>query len=438
MQATMAAALRALPGEKREIALRPWLYRVAYNESVSLLRERRRCQPREELPEQVHGSVAVDVERRERLRLLVGDLNALPERQRGALVMRELSGLDYEEIGDALDCSEAAARQTVYEARVALNQQAEGRDMECEQVRRAISDGDRRRLRGRKLRAHLEACESCRDFEAAISSREQDLRALCPALPAATAAGILAGVVGVGSASAATGGLGGGAGAVGGGAVAGASGGAVGAAGAVGGAAAGAAGAAGGLAGGVVAKGAAIAAAAVIAAGAADVGGVVELPGPRIFESTDSSPTAPPRDSGTGGAAGRSGSDRAREARVNGERASSLRSGSAKGETRSLEARSEAGPQGKAKGRSRGGKPEGVGGGKPEGVGGGKPEGVGGGKPEGVGGSPPSPGSGGGGSAGGGGQPAPKPTSGRSNGSGGAKQPETAPAERVAGSPQSG
>ena len=41
LQATMAAALRSLPGEERELALRPWLYRVAHNESVSLIRGRR-------------------------------------------------------------------------------------------------------------------------------------------------------------------------------------------------------------------------------------------------------------------------------------------------------------------------------------------------------------------------------------------------------------
>src|ERR671911_1880555 len=38
---TMARVLRALPGEEREIALRPWLYRIAHNEAISLLRERR-------------------------------------------------------------------------------------------------------------------------------------------------------------------------------------------------------------------------------------------------------------------------------------------------------------------------------------------------------------------------------------------------------------
>src|SRR5215211_7077327 len=40
LQNTMVSALRALPGEKREIALRPWLFRVAHNEAISVLRRR--------------------------------------------------------------------------------------------------------------------------------------------------------------------------------------------------------------------------------------------------------------------------------------------------------------------------------------------------------------------------------------------------------------
>src|SRR5512133_420089 len=41
LQNTMLKVMRALPGERREIALRPWLYRIAHNESVALLRQRR-------------------------------------------------------------------------------------------------------------------------------------------------------------------------------------------------------------------------------------------------------------------------------------------------------------------------------------------------------------------------------------------------------------
>jgi RNA polymerase sigma factor (sigma-70 family) len=41
LQSTMLKAYRALTGETREINLKPWLYRIAHNESISLLRERR-------------------------------------------------------------------------------------------------------------------------------------------------------------------------------------------------------------------------------------------------------------------------------------------------------------------------------------------------------------------------------------------------------------
>jgi len=45
LQITMIKALRALSGETREITLKPWLYRIAHNESISLLRARRPAAP---------------------------------------------------------------------------------------------------------------------------------------------------------------------------------------------------------------------------------------------------------------------------------------------------------------------------------------------------------------------------------------------------------
>src|SRR3954454_21963123 len=41
LQNTMIKVLRALPGEERKIELKPWLYRIAHNESIDLLRRRR-------------------------------------------------------------------------------------------------------------------------------------------------------------------------------------------------------------------------------------------------------------------------------------------------------------------------------------------------------------------------------------------------------------
>src|SRR4051812_26570397 len=41
LQSTMTRAMRALEGERREIALKPWLFRIAHNEAISLARRRR-------------------------------------------------------------------------------------------------------------------------------------------------------------------------------------------------------------------------------------------------------------------------------------------------------------------------------------------------------------------------------------------------------------
>ncbi|MGN6275217.1 MAG: sigma-70 family RNA polymerase sigma factor [Solirubrobacterales bacterium] len=205
LQNTMAKVLRALPGEEREIELKPWLYRIAHNESIDLLRRRR--ETRELDVEQVAPGygLAEDVATRERLRRLLDDLRELPERQREVLVMRELSGLGFDEIGSALDTSGAVARQTLYEARQSLRQMDEGREMSCDAVTRALSDGDGRVTRRRDVRAHLRSCAACRQFRDEIGDRQRDLAALAP-LPAVAAVGMLHGLLG-GSQGATGGGL---------------------------------------------------------------------------------------------------------------------------------------------------------------------------------------------------------------------------------------
>lgn len=93
LQSTMLRALNALEGDTREIALRPWLYRIAHNESITLLR-RRRAEIDSELSAPARFDTDASAEMRADLHELLGDLRELPERQRSALVMRELGGLD--------------------------------------------------------------------------------------------------------------------------------------------------------------------------------------------------------------------------------------------------------------------------------------------------------------------------------------------------------
>jgi RNA polymerase sigma factor (sigma-70 family) len=200
LQSTMASAVRALVGEEREIAIKPWLFRVAHNECVSMLRKRRPTAVIDtalELEAPSH-----DPGLRERLRELVADMQELPAAQRGALVMRELSGLGYREVAAALDTSEPHARQLVYEARAALHELAEGRSMECESVRRSISDADGRVLRARRIRSHLRSCDGCRTFDHLTRQRRRDLAAFAPPIPVALAAAVLHKALGGGSGAA--------------------------------------------------------------------------------------------------------------------------------------------------------------------------------------------------------------------------------------------
>ncbi len=219
LQNTMIKALRSLPGEEREIQLKPWLYRVAHNESIDLLRKRRDGPELDDARESGAAEVADTVALRDRLSRLLADIGELPDRQRSALVMRELAGLPYEQIGEAFDTSVSVARQTVYEARLNLRELETGREMSCDQVTRQLSEADGRVTRRRDIQAHLRACAECRAFRDSIDLRRHDLAAISP-LPAPLAASILHGLAGgqaatgIGGGAAAAAGVGTGAGKV--------------------------------------------------------------------------------------------------------------------------------------------------------------------------------------------------------------------------------
>jgi len=219
LQNTMVKALRALPGEQRQIELKPWLYRVAHNESIEL---RRRARPTAPLAAEMPAPGASPEQRaadRRRLSDLLADIGELPERHRGVLVMRELAGLDFEEIAAALDTSPGAARQVLYEARRSLQQMSDGREMTCDAVTLLLSDRDGRVARRRDVRAHLRDCPECRRFAEGIPSRSETLAGIAP-LPAIAAAAIAKGAL-AGSASGGAAGSGAvGAGAAGGGSAA--------------------------------------------------------------------------------------------------------------------------------------------------------------------------------------------------------------------------
>lgn len=186
-QSALERALVALRDSGPPRHLKAWLFTIAHNEAITLV-ARRREHPivPEDLPAQGPDVHAI-VQRRADLADLLADLQSLPERQRAALLMRELCGLPVTEIASVLQITPAATTSTIYEARDRLQHQARGRNLDCDTIRSTLSANDGRLLRARTTRAHLQVCEGCREFRSALRHRPRSLQALFP-LPALAAA----------------------------------------------------------------------------------------------------------------------------------------------------------------------------------------------------------------------------------------------------------
>jgi RNA polymerase sigma factor (sigma-70 family) len=120
VQQTFVNAYGALRQTSAEISLRPWLYRIAHNTSLNALRDR--ALGYEQLDERYDGVERPEeaLERRQGLRDLLAAVQALPERQRDAIVLRELEGRSYEEIAGELGVTGGAVRQLLNRARNTL------------------------------------------------------------------------------------------------------------------------------------------------------------------------------------------------------------------------------------------------------------------------------------------------------------------------------
>jgi RNA polymerase sigma factor (sigma-70 family) len=120
VQQAFLKAYEAMHRDASELHLRPWLYRIAHNGAVNALRDRGLTHA--ELDERLDGVERPDqaFERTLGLRELVVAVQALPERQRDAILLRELEGRSYEEIAAALGVTDGAVRQLLNRARNTL------------------------------------------------------------------------------------------------------------------------------------------------------------------------------------------------------------------------------------------------------------------------------------------------------------------------------
>jgi RNA polymerase sigma-70 factor (ECF subfamily) len=126
-------AYRALNGFRGESAFYTWLYRIAVNTVKNHLVAQGRRPPGGD----VDAELAEQLDLGERLRetgtperhaltdeiarTVQQALDALPEDLRTAIVLRELEGMSYEEIANAMECPIGTVRSRIFRAREAID-----------------------------------------------------------------------------------------------------------------------------------------------------------------------------------------------------------------------------------------------------------------------------------------------------------------------------
>src|SRR5919112_1065637 len=189
-QETFVLAMSALRRGAEPDAFRPWLYRVAHNACISHLRIRRPVLVADNgvLVGPAAAAEPVDAHREE-LRQLLDDLGRLPDVQRGALLLREMDGFSYEQVGEVLGLPLSTVRASIFRARRTLQGMAEARDADCDAIQSELSQlADRRGRRARHITSHLHVCPTCRDFRDGLRRRPTVLGGFAPAGPAAPGA----------------------------------------------------------------------------------------------------------------------------------------------------------------------------------------------------------------------------------------------------------
>jgi RNA polymerase sigma factor (sigma-70 family) len=182
LQHTFMAAYRDLLGSDKPIQLRAWLYAIARNRCLTVLRSRRE-KPVDELEDIPTEGLASEVQRRHDLQDLLRDLAALPADQREALVLAEIGDLPHDEIAAVIGCPKEKVKALVFQARTSLHSSREARETSCEEIREMLSSLRGGSLRRTALRRHLRECAGCREFQAEVKRQRAAMTVLLPVVP---------------------------------------------------------------------------------------------------------------------------------------------------------------------------------------------------------------------------------------------------------------
>ncbi len=131
LQTTFISAFEAIDRFEQHARLGTWLYRIAYNHALMLLRKRRPVEPLPEddgelpMPAALTDWTALPEERllsREARDILRHAIAALPDGLREAFVCRDVEGLSTAECAQVIGISEGAVKVRLHRARLAMRE----------------------------------------------------------------------------------------------------------------------------------------------------------------------------------------------------------------------------------------------------------------------------------------------------------------------------
>lgn len=186
-QDTFLNALRRMRATEGPIAFRPWIFEIARNASIDL---HRRASRTDEVSIDAEGGLAPADSLRlihasgpdravlvnECLEQIQGAFDGLSDTHHRILVMRELEGLSYAEIGRRTGLTRPAVESALFRARRRLEQEYAEIDtgVRCDATGRAIArlaEGVESRRDRRLVARHVRRCSACRCQAAALDVR---------------------------------------------------------------------------------------------------------------------------------------------------------------------------------------------------------------------------------------------------------------------------
>jgi RNA polymerase sigma factor (sigma-70 family) len=178
-QDVFMSALRRMRETERPIAFKPWIYEIAKNACIDQFRRARRAEEvsydaDESLAAADYGRLVTTgpspdaaVDQKMSLDHLCGAFGGLSETHHEILVMRELEGLSYREIGERLGMSRPSVESTLFRARRRLTEEYSElvTGERCRRVQAIIAIAAAGTLGARdqrRLARHVSYCQPCR------------------------------------------------------------------------------------------------------------------------------------------------------------------------------------------------------------------------------------------------------------------------------------